>query len=325
LIGGDTIPQIDRLATNGCAGIQPIVARRSILYIDRSRRKVLMMGFDLDSDGETDREISVASEHITLGGVRLGPLAFENRLDPRLYFCREDGTLVAMTFFPEQKVVAFSRRTTQGTFESVAAIPNVAGGYDQVYVIAKRTINGQTRRFVEMFELNHESLQARTWTSLQTDCALVYSGAPTTTIPVAHLVGEEVDVVADGGSIGPLTVDAFGNLTLPEAASVVEVGLHYASSAISMRPALQNANIQGLPRSWDSLFVRVLDTRGGKCNGQPLNYAASPLDQSGLFTGDVKAIGTGVDTEGRFTIEQDQPYPMTVLCSFGTLSIGDLD
>jgi hypothetical protein len=325
LIGGDTIPQIDRLATNGCAPIQPIVARKSILYIDRSRRKVMLLGYDLDSDGETDKEISVGSQHITESGVLLGPMAFERRLDPRLYFCREDGVLVAMTFFPEQKIVAFSRRTTDGMFESVAAIPNADGGADQVWVIVRRLVNGVLKRFVEMFEYDHEDLADRPWTSLQTDAAIVYNGVATTTIPVPHLVGATVDVIADSGYRGQKVVDSYGNIALDEEASVVEAGLHYDSTAVSMRPSLQGTNIQGIVRGWISLFVRLFESKGGTLNGQALNYKQTNMDQQTLFTGDVKASGSGVDREGRFTIEQTQPYPMTVLCTFGTLDIGDLD
>lgn len=325
LLGGDSIPFIDRLATNGCAPIQPIVSRKSILYVDRSRRKILQLGFDLDSDGEADKELSVGSEHITLSGVRLGPLAFEKRPDPRLYFCREDGVLVAMTFFPEQKVVAFSRRVTDGFFESVAVIPTAGGGSDQVWVIVRRTISGVTKRFVELFEVDHESLQARGWASLQTDCASVYNGAATQIITVPHLRGETVDVIADGGYRGQKVADGAGNIDLGAEYSVVEVGLHYDSSAISMRPALKETNIEGLPKSWDSLFVRLFESKGGRLNGKPLTYVPGELDVQSLFTGDKKAEGEGWDTEGRFTIEQHEPYPMTVLCAFGTLHVGDHD
>lgn len=327
VIGGDTIPIIERLATNGCAPIQPRQARRSTLYIDRSRRKVMMIGFDLESDGETATELSVAAEHITQSGVRLGSLAFSHRLDPRLYFDREDGQQVAMTFFPEQKVVAFTRRTTDGTFESRAVIPSSTGQADQVWVIAKRTINGVMKRFVELYEENHEGLTTRGWASLQTDCAIVVTGLTGLSIPVAHLEGKTVDVVKNASFIGSFLVTA-GVVTLLEAVvsgDVLEIGLHYNSTATTMRPALQGTNIHGLPRSWDSLFVRLYQSKGGRINGEPIQYAASDLDENELFTGDRKVTGQGWDTDGRVTALQDQPYPFTAVSIFGTLSVGGAD
>lgn len=327
VIGGDTIPIMERLATNGCAPMQPRQARRSTIYIDRSRRKVMMIGFDLESDGETATELSVGAEHITTSGVRLGPLSFTHRLDPRLYFVREDGEQVAMTFFPEQKVVAFSRRTTDGTIESQATIPSSTGQADQVWVIAKRTINGVTKRFVELYEEQHEGLTARGWTALQTDCAIVVTGLTGTSIPVAHLEGKTVDVVKNASFIGEYLVTA-GVITLLEAvvaADVLEIGLHYMSTATTMEPAIQGTNISGLPRSWDSLFARFYQSKGGTMNGEAIQYEASDLDENELFTGIKKVTAQGWSTDGRVSLVQNQPYPMTMLSLFGTLSIGDHD
>ncbi len=328
LITGDSPPQIDRLATNGVAPIQPVVARKSVLYVDRSRRKVMQIGFDLENDGQTDKELSVGAEHITESGIRLGPLAYEKRLNPRIYFAREDGQGVSMTFFPEQKVVAFTRRTTLGTFGSFAVIPNAGGGDDQIWAIATRTINGQTKKFVEMFESNHEGLSARAWTSLQTDCASVLTGQTGTTLSgLDRLEGESVDVVKNGSFLGAYTVLG-GDVELQDdlvTEDVVEVGLHYDSTITTMRPAVPGQVLEGLPRSWDALFTRFKDTIGGTVNGESNLYAASSLDEKGLYTGDVKVTGTGVDTDGRVTISQTQPYPMTVLAVFGTLSLGDRD
>ena len=328
IIGGDTVPIIEKLASNGCAAIQPIQSRRSTLYIDRSRLKIIMMGFDLDSDGETDKELSVGAEHITESGVRLGPLSFERRPNPRLLFNREDGQMVAMTFFPEQKVVAFSRRTTQGTFESRAVIPGAAGKPDQVWCIVKRTVNGSDRRYVEMFEEEHETL-TRLWKSLQTDSAVVWTGLTGTVVSgLDHLAGLAVTVVKNSSDLGDFAVSNVGNITLIDAlvsTDIVEIGLRYNSTATTMRPAIPGQVIDGLPRSWDSLYVRVQNTIGGRINGERLRYPPTTLDNNVPYTGNVKATGTGWDDDGRVTLEQTDAYPMTALCLFGTLSLGDHD
>jgi len=325
LIGGTTIPSIERLSTNGCQPIQPIVSRRTIIYSDRSTRKIMAMAYDVDSAGEVDKELSVGSEHVTGSGVRLGPIAYQRRLDPRLYFVTEEGVLVCMTYYPEQKVVAFSRRMTDGTFESVAVIPDANGGNDQVWVIVKRTINGSTKRYVELFEDRHEDLSTRAWTSLQTDCALVYNGASTTTITgLTYLEGETVQIVADGNDAGTAVVSG-GQITIPEAATVVEVGVSYTSTYESFRPAVEQNVLDGLPRSWDTLWLRVVDSLGGSVNGEPIQFAPAALGTPTLYSGDYKVTGQGWGTDGRITITQSQPYPLTVLAAFGTLAVGDHD
>jgi hypothetical protein len=93
-----------------------------------------------------------------------------------------------------------------------------------------------------------------------------------------------------------------------------------------MRPAIPGGEpIEGLPRSWDSLFARVHNTVGGTLNGERLRYPPNALNTVTPYTGDVKATGQGWDQEGRVTLVQDQPYPMTCLALFGTLSIGGQD
>lgn len=318
LIGGDTIPQLDRVATNGCAPIQPIVARQSSIYVDRSRRKIMMMGFDLNSDGQTDTELTVGAEHITESGIRLGPLAFQKRLNPRLYFVREDGQLVSMTFFPEQKVIGFTRRTTPGSFGCAASIPGPPGQTDQVWAIVLRG----TKRYVELFETAHELLTTTNRTAMQTDCGIVVTGLTGTSVGgLTHLNGYTVDVLKNGSVVSQAVVSG-GTITLAEAlvpADVVEVGLHYESTLTTMEPNSPTTVMDGLPRTWESLFARFKDTIGGTINGQTIEYTPSQLNAIGLFSGIRRITPTGTDTDGRVTIKQTQPYPMTVLSVFGHL------
>ena len=133
-----------------------------------------------------------------------------------------------------------------------------------------------------------------------------------------------VDVVADGSYRGTAVV-ASGQITLQDLASLVEVGLHYDSLGSTMRPAVEGSVIEGLPRTWDSVWLRLKDSLGGTVNGQALIYPAADLDANGLFTGDRKVTGPGWSTDGRVTFEQTQPYPMTILALFGTLSVGEKD
>lgn len=322
-LGGDKIPLVQRVSTHGGAPVQPAIMDRQILFVDRSTLKIFAISYSLEQDAFDPIELTAPSDHITGTGIRLGPLGVRNRLDPQIFFVREDGTLLALTFFPHEKVIGFTRLTTDGLVQAVSVIPRATKQTDQVAVIVQRTINGQMKRFVEYFDENASELSSRAWPSLQTDCAKVYSGAATTTITgLSHLEGKTVDIVADGSFRGTKVVIS-GTVTLDEAASVVELGLHYDSLGVTMRPAISDTVIEGLPRSWDDVSIRLLDTMGGKVNSEWLQYVPSDLDELGLFTGDRKIVGQGWDTDGRITFEQTQPYPITILAVYGTLSVGD--
>lgn len=322
-IGGDSVPLVRKFGDNGSAPIQPATLGRQLIHIDRSRRKVFAISFDIEQDDYEATELTGASEHITDTGIRLGPLAVAFRPDPRLYFVREDGTLITLTYFKAEKVVGFTRLITDGAFEAVCAIPKPSGNrHDEVAVIVRRTINGQIKRFVEIFEDEHESLVDRKWKSLQTDCSGVYRGAPVNTITdVDWLIGETVQVIADGSYIGTRIVSSIGEIALDDLYSEVEFGLPYISTMISMRPAIQNQVIEGLERTWSELFVRLYNTIGGHVNGQPIVYEEQQLID--MFSGDKKLTDElNWDTERRVTVEQRDPYPMTLLSVFGELQFG---
>jgi len=325
-IGGDVLPLVVRQTTEGCSHIQPIVIGRQIIFVDRSFTQILQLGFSLEADTFIASEITDIAEQITGSGIRLGGIGQQKRPDPIIYFVRQDGELVVLTYFLSQKVVGFTRYVTDGTFESVAVLPPRGTTVeDEVWVIVKRTINGATKRYVEFFDHTPSEFLTRPWVTLQTDSAFIFDGAATTTITgLTHLEGETVDVVADDAFRGTKVV-ASGQITLDEAASKVEIGLHYNSKLVTMRPAVQGEVLEGLPRSWDKLFVRLLETIGGTVNGEQLKYVPDPLDTKTLFVGDKEVTGLGWDTVGRITVEQLQPYPMKLLAVFGTLSIGDTD
>lgn len=121
-----------------------------------------------------------------------------------------------------------------------------------------------------------------------------------------------------------------GKVTLQEPYSQIEVGLHYDSVVTTMRPAIQNSVIEGLPRSWDKLWARFDKTWGGKIGvsqeeAEIIEETMVNLDNATLFTGDSQVSAQQWDTDGRVTVIQDAPYPMTLLTIFGTISVGDHD
>lgn len=326
--GGDVVPLVRSFTSHGSAPIQAQLVANRVLYVDRSLRKIFNIAFDFEQDKNDSIELTGLADHITEGGIRLGQMAFAKRPDPRLYLVREDGQLIVLTFYPQEKVVGFTRLVTDGTFEAVASIPHPLGSTthnDEVWVIVKRTINGTVKRYLEVFEDNHETLTNRAWKSLQTDCAVVYHGVSTNTITgLGHLEGKTVDVITDGGYRGTKVVSG-GQVVMAEAFTEAEAGIHYNSTGITMRPGIEGSVVEGIPRSWNKIWARLLKTIGGHINGEEIQYAPSDLDSLGLFTGDRNVSGQGWDTDGRITFEQRLPYPMTLLSLFGTLTFGDSD
>jgi hypothetical protein len=172
--------------------------------------------------------------------------------------------------------------------------------------------------------------RARPWSDLHTDCAFVYTGAAATNVTgLAHVEGKTVDVVADGSYKGTRVVTG-GQFDQPLAqpAAKIEIGLHYDSKLVTMRPALQDSMIEGTRKMWDKLTVRLLNSIGCRVNGNDVlaNTGGEPMDIAPpLFSGDKPVPCAGWDDQGRITIEQKSPYPQIVLAVYGRLNLSSLD
>nr|BAR15680.1 putative tail tubular protein B [uncultured Mediterranean phage uvMED] len=216
--------------------------------------------------------------------------------------------------------------------ESVAVIPTDDTEY-QVYVIVKRTINGATRRFVEI--LNVFDFDQTDNTSFNfLDSALSYSGSAVSTISgLDHLEGQTVSILADGATHPDKTVSS-GSITLDRSSRNVKVGLAYRSLLQTMRlnAGSQNGTSQGKTKRIYDITVRMFETIGVEVGPNlsdmeriPFRSSADLMDE-GIppFTGDKEVEFRGnYETDGFIFVRQTQPLPFTILSLYPRLTTND--
>ena len=216
--------------------------------------------------------------------------------------------------------------------ESVAVIPTDDTEY-QVYVIVKRTINGATRRFVEI--LNVFDFDQTDNTSFNfLDSALSYSGSAVSTISgLDHLEGQTVSVLANGATHPDKTVSS-GSITLDRSSTDVKVGLAYTSLLQTMRlnAGSQNGTSQGKTKRIYDITVRMFETIGVEVGPDLSNMERIPFRSSadlmdeGIppFTGDKEVEFRGnYETDGFIFVRQTQPLPFTILSLYPRLTTND--
>ncbi len=216
--------------------------------------------------------------------------------------------------------------------ESVAVIPTDDTEY-QVYVIVKRTINGATRRFVEI--LNVFDFDQTDNTSFNfLDSELSYSGSAVTTISgLDHLEGQTVSILANGASHPDKTVSS-GSITLDRSSTSVKVGLAYTSLLQTMRlnAGSQNGTSQGKTKRIYDITVRMFETIGVEVGPDLSNMERIPFRSSadlmdeGIppFTGDKEIEFRGnYETDGFIYVRQTQPLPFTILSLYPRLVTND--
>jgi hypothetical protein len=154
-----------------------------------------------------------------------------------------------------------------------------------------------------------------------------WSLCPFTIGGLLHLAGKTVKVSADGAVVPGGEVTAFGALVLAETGTKLEVGLGYESVLVTMRPeAQQLGTIMPVPKLVGEIYAMLYQTLGIEVNGRPVPFR-QPADLMGeappLFTGAKNVTTLSGETEdGRITIAQRDPLPMTVLFLAELIAVG---
>lgn len=326
---------VRRAGRDRCADLMPLDTSSGILYVQSQARKLRELVFAFEIDGYRTPDLSRLAEHITAGGIV--DLAYQAEPYSLVWAARGDGALLGLTYLREEKVTAWHRHPPAltiagaGAVESVASIPG--DGTDELWLIVKRTIGGATKRYVELLDPFPE-LDAAPADLFYVDCGLTYDGAPATVISGAdHLEGETVQILADGAEHPTKTVTG-GAVTLDYAASVVQLGLGYASTIQPMRleAGAQDGTAQGKKKRIDRVTVRLLRSLGMKLGRSettlddiPFRSTSDPMDAAPpLFSGDKEIVFRGdYETDGDVLIRQDRPLPLTVLSLYPRVATND--
>lgn len=291
----------------GCNNIRPVRVGTEIMFMQRANRKLYAVAYDPDSFvSYSANDMTVLSEHITASGVV--DMAYQQQPDAFIWLVRNDGTMATMAIDRPQDVVGWSRQVTEGAFESVATIPSENN--DVIYVLVRREVNGQTVRYVELFD-----------SSLNTDAAVTGTSEAGATVwsGLSHLEGRAVDIVADG-SVMTQQVVSGGQITLTRNAYRIEAGLHYETTIQTLTPEIgtSEGTTQNTRKRTSEVTLRFLETTGAECNGQVIpfrNFGPKILNQPApLFTGDHNWGKLGWERgEDTLTIQQRQPLPFHLL------------
>lgn len=142
---------------------------------------------------------------------------------------------------------------------------------------------------------------------------------------LSHLEGRTVNAVADGIAYESLTVTN-GQITLPVAASKVVVGLKFTAQLQTLRLDVGDPTIQGKRKKINAVTVRQELTTGLKAGVTFDDLLDLKYDDGELYTGDTRMVAPSLySTDGQTCIQQDKPFPATVLGVIPEISLGDTD
>ena len=185
---------------HGVSDLAPLVVGTNLLYV-QSRATIVRNLLNDALNGIVDTDLTIFSTHLFENYSILDWDASEIP-NPIVYIIRSDGTLLGLTYLPEQQVAGWHRHDTDGVFENVCVVPE--GLEDRVYVVVNRTINGATKRYIECFETR---LINDIRDACFMDSQLVYDGR-NTDMSMAGVIGLVNGSTWDNGSLFELSANS---------------------------------------------------------------------------------------------------------------------
>lgn len=328
----------------GSTKVTPVRMGKSTLFVQRTKRKLREFAYTFSSDAFEANDVSMIGEHLTKSGLK--QMAPQMAPQPILWIVRNDGKLVGMSYERSQEILGWHQHQMGGysdaggtaapLVESVAVIPAPSVDRDEVWVVVNRYINGSTKRYVEYMTKFWEDGDAIT-DAVFLDASAVYSGAATTTVTgLTWLVGQTVQVLADGTPHPDCVVSGGASITLNRSATKVQVGLGYTSAGRTMRIEAGGADgrAQGKLKRVHRAIFRFFQSVGITFQGnspvaeeypESFRSSADLMDNPvALYTGDKRWTWDGdYDTDGYIYWEQNQPLPSNVLMIAAQLETQD--
>lgn len=323
----------------GSADVEPVRIDNQVLYVQRNGRTVREFAFVFEADGYKSPSMSQLASH--LGMETFVEMEYAAEPHSIVWLRKGDGSLVGLTYNREENVVGWHRHDfSGGAVEAITVVPQSDQLQDALWMVIRRTVNGQTRRYVErltrFWDFDTPLAEAHF-----VDSALRYQGAPTDRVyGLLHLEGHDVYGLIDGDPVGPIKVQN-GALALPREGTNIIIGLGYDSEAILQR--LENGaadgTSQGKTKRINNIVASVWRSYGGEVgvyNKEADGIVYERLEYPGrldvfedveLYTGMIGPLtpSLGYDQEGRLAFRRPKgsPLPFNIVAIMPQLTTQD--
>lgn len=191
-----------------------------IVYLGKSRKRV----YEAEDDGAKVRAIDLTRYARHIGKSRFVELTATKDPERLLWGVREDGTLAAAAYVPEENVLGWATRPlgTGMSAKSCTSVSDPVGELDQLWIAA--SFAGATHVLRQAPFRDDADYDP---TGVMLDMAAVYDGPAESQFNIPVLANKTVDAVANGVWWPNLSVAANGDVDIPEAATPVVIGLPY--------------------------------------------------------------------------------------------------
>lgn len=162
----------------GASNVQPVIVNNNLIYGAARGGHMRELAYNWQASGYITGDLCLRAPHL-FDGFSVTDLAYAKAPTPIVWCISSTGKLLGLTYVPEQQVGAWHQHDTDGSFESCCVVAE--GDEDRLYLVAKRTINGVVKRYVERMGSRYAPTQAD---SFYVDAGATFNGANTTATTV---------------------------------------------------------------------------------------------------------------------------------------------
>lgn len=341
--------KIRKTTERGSAVHEPVVAANHVLMISKSGRALYDYSW---SPGNAEIAGAYSAPMISVLGPHLlyppvVQVVYQEEPHGVMWGRREDGSVVAMTYNPENGIFGGHRHDFGVTasldgavIKWMCVVPSPTDRQDSLWMVVERVIDGNTVQYIERMGRFWDFSDTLEEDGIHVDCALRYldDGATSTVYGLWPLEGESVKVLADN-VVHTLTVTN-GAVTLPEAAERIIVGLKMVREGEIVAPdaGAEDGTARGKSKRPHSAVLALWETWGGQVgrlneDTQTVEYtdivypgtAVGDLGTVTLYTGetDVTVLPFGYGKLGTVRFRQEDPFPFNVAAIYPQLVVSD--
>ena len=316
-------------STQSCYNIPPAKLDKKAIFAQGAGTRVFELTYDQSTIDYGTDELTKACPEI--GEPSIVRIAIQRQPDTMIHCVRSDGKVVILIYDVLENLKGWFTHETDGEVEDVIVFPGDLEDY--VYYSTKRTIDGQTVRYLEKLAFQADC-QGDTLNK-QADSYIEYSGSATNVIcGLDHLENEKVIVWADGKDLSrndengvqkTYTVIS-GSITLDEDVSEAIIGLPYSAYYKSSKLAYAAGSPLGQKKKINAIGVIINNTHshGLLYSGDGVNYNDLPVRSSvtggaisydTILTEDTPLVSFGQawNTDSRLYLKAQAPRPCTLL------------
>jgi hypothetical protein len=291
----------------GSAEVIPARLGDHVIYAQYLAGKIRDLSYSYEADGYTSSESSVLADHL-IEGYSIPEMAYQQSPFEIIWMRRSDGTLLALTYLAEHKVIGWSRHTC-GNVQSICCIPGTLES--ELWMATSRTVNNSNVLYIERMDPFYFSSANN---AFFVDSGLSGNVSGTSIGGLSHLNGETVSYWADGSAAGNATVSN-NTVTLEASATHVIVGLPYTSevTTLPIEAEIKSGPTMFATKRVSGLNVRCRNSAGGSY-GPDGNNQTVLLNNTALFSGDIVNLSLrgGYNTYRTVTLKQSEPLPLCI-------------